>query len=62
MAGSDSIVFIPAKAKMENNTVIVWNENIKEPLEVRYGWLLAGEANLVSKEGLPAFPFRKKID
>jgi sialate O-acetylesterase len=61
LPGSDSIVFITASAKIEGDKVIVWNEKIKQPLEVRYAWLLAGDADLSDKEGLPAFPFRKKI-
>ncbi len=47
---------------MKGNKVIVWNDKVMEPVEVRYAWLLAGEANLFNKKGLPAFPFRKKIN
>ena len=58
----DSIVFVNAQAKLKGNKVIIWNDKVMEPVEVRYAWLLAGEANLFNKEGLPAFPFRKKIN
>ncbi|MGI8584307.1 MAG: sialate O-acetylesterase [Chitinophagaceae bacterium] len=61
ISSGDSTIFIKALATLEGNKVIVWNDKVKEPLEVRYAWLLAGEANLFDKEGLPAFPFRKMI-
>jgi sialate O-acetylesterase len=57
----DSIVFVNAQAKLNGNKVIVWNDKVMEPVEVRYAWLLAGEANLFNKKGLPAFPFRMKV-
>lgn len=61
LQGNDSIVFITASSKIDGNKVIIWNEKVKHPVEVRYAWLLAGDANLFNKEGLPAFPFRMKI-
>lgn len=60
-SSGDSTIFIKALATLEGNKVIVWNDKVKEPLEVRYAWLLAGEANLFDKEKLPAFPFKIKI-
>ncbi|MCX6144743.1 MAG: sialate O-acetylesterase [Ignavibacteriales bacterium] len=58
IAGADKR-FVWATAKIEGNTVVVWNENISEPMYVRYAWAdnPAG-ANLYNKEGLPASPFR----
>jgi sialate O-acetylesterase len=50
--------FVPAKAKIENNTVVVWNENIKSPVAVRFAFRNAPAPNLFSKEGLPVDPFR----
>jgi len=61
LPGTDSVVFKTTSSKIEGNKVIVWNNEVKKPVEVRYAWLLAGEANLMNKEGLPAFPFRMKI-
>jgi sialate O-acetylesterase len=58
---NDSIVFIKANAKIEGNKVVVWTDDNKEPVEVRYAWLFAGEANLFDKEGLPAFPFSTSL-
>jgi sialate O-acetylesterase len=44
---------------VDGNNVIVYNETVKDPVAVRYGWTDdAGEANLYNKEGLPASPFR----
>jgi sialate O-acetylesterase len=51
--------FIWAKAKIEDTKVIVWNDNISQPVAVRYAWADNPEgANLYNKEGLPASPFR----
>jgi sialate O-acetylesterase len=60
-ASGDSVIFVPANAKVEGNSVIVWKEGVADPIEVRYAWLLVGEANLFDTGGLPAFPFRMKI-
>ncbi|WP_054743233.1 sialate O-acetylesterase [Cellulosilyticum ruminicola] len=55
--------FYKAHAKlMGSNKVIVWHEQIGLPKEVRYAWADNPEnANLYSKEGLPASPFRLNI-
>ncbi|HEV7780004.1 MAG TPA: sialate O-acetylesterase [Chitinophagaceae bacterium] len=48
-----------AKAIIKNNTVVTWNDEIKEPVSVRYAWADNPEgANLYNKEGLPASPFQ----
>ncbi len=58
IAGSD-LVFIKAKACIEGNKVIVWNEEIWDPVAVQYAWSDNPEnADLYNKEGLPASPFR----
>lgn len=57
IAGEDK-KFVWAKAKIEGNKVIVWNDNITHPAAVRYAWADNPEgANLYNKEGLPASPF-----
>jgi len=57
IAGSDK-KFTWAKAVIEDNKVIVWNESISNPAYVRYAWADNPEgANLYNKEGLPASPF-----
>ncbi len=58
IAGADK-KFIWAKAKIEGDTIIVWNEEIKDPVYVRYAWAdNPVNPNLYNKEGLPASPFR----
>ena len=58
IAGADN-KFVWAKAKIENNQVVVWNEVVDMPVAVRYAWADNPEgANLYNKEGLPASPFR----
>ena len=58
IAGADQ-KFVWAKARIEGNEVIVWNEDIANPVAVRYGWgNNPDNANFYNKEGLPASPFR----
>lgn len=58
IAGSDQ-QFKWAKAVISGDTVIVYSDDVNEPVAVRYGWADdAGDANLYNKEGLPASPFR----
>ena len=57
VAGPD-MQFIWAKAKIDGNTVVVWHEQIGQPVAVRYAWADNPEnANLYNAEGLPASPF-----
>ncbi|SDG22990.1 sialate O-acetylesterase [Epilithonimonas hungarica] len=46
-----------AKAKIEGNKIIVWNETISNPVSVRYDWADNPDGNLKNKTGLPASPF-----
>jgi len=58
IAGADR-KFVWAKAIIENNSVVVWNENLPSPVYVRYAWANNPQgANLYNKELLPASPFR----
>jgi sialate O-acetylesterase len=58
IAGSDKH-FVWAKAAIENNELVVWNETLTNPVAVRYAWADNPDgANLYNKEGLPASPFR----
>lgn len=61
LPGTDSISYQKALATISGNSVLLKTETIGKPVAVRYAWILAGEANLANKEGLPAFPFRKQI-
>jgi sialate O-acetylesterase len=57
IAGKDKN-FVNANAELENGKVIVWSNQVKEPVAVRYGWADNPECNLYNKEQLPASPFR----
>jgi len=58
IAGTDKI-FHYAKAYISDNKVIVYNENVSNPVAIHYGWADdAGDCNLYNKEEFPASPFR----
>lgn len=46
-----------ADAKIEGNKIIVWNDQIQNPIAVRYNWADNPERNLRNKSDLPASPF-----
>jgi len=51
-----------AEARIEENRVIVWNDQIAAPVKVRYAWGNNPEgANLRNREGLPASPFEASL-
>ena len=50
--------FLWANARIENDCVVVWHEEIPDPVQVRYGWADNPDtANLYNREGFPASPF-----
>jgi len=57
VAGADK-KFVPAKAVIEGNEVVVSADGVSEITAVRFGWHELAEPNLANKEGLPAYPFR----
>jgi len=59
IAGADS-VFHWAKAYVRSdNSIVVYNANIKSPVAVRYLWSSnSGEIDLYNKDDLPVAPFR----
>jgi len=57
IAGPDK-QFHNAKARIQGDKVIVWSEEVKEPVAVRFGWANYPVVNLWNKDGLPASPFR----
>ena len=57
IAGEDQ-KFLFASARIEGNTVIVWNKAIKVPVAVRFGFSNNAIPNLFSKEGMPVNLFR----
>jgi sialate O-acetylesterase len=57
IAGEDR-KFVWAQTRIENNRVVVWSDEVKNPVYVRYAWSDNPEgANLYNAEGLPASPF-----
>jgi sialate O-acetylesterase len=50
--------FVPGKATIEGNTVMVSSPEVKQPVAVRYAWSMLAEPNLVNRAGLPAGAFR----
>jgi sialate O-acetylesterase len=58
IAGPDK-QFVWANAIIRDNKVVVWNDEVSNPVAVRYAWADNPDgANLYNKEGLPASPFR----
>jgi sialate O-acetylesterase len=59
IAGKDG-KFVPAKATIKGETVVVSAEGVAEPAHVRFGWVNCAKPtlNFFNKEGLPASPFR----
>jgi sialate O-acetylesterase len=60
IAGADK-KFVWAKAKIEGDKVIVWSDQVANPMYVRYAWAdNPVNPNLYNKEKLPASPFRSE--
>jgi sialate O-acetylesterase len=58
IAGADK-KYVWAKARIEGDEVVVYHDDVKDPVSVRYAWSNnPDDANLYNKEGLPATPFR----
>jgi len=50
--------FVEAHVEIEGDKLVFSNENIPDPVAVRYAFTNIAEGNLYNKEGLPASPFR----
>lgn len=50
--------FVPAKAVIEGNTVVVWSDAVASPEAVRFAWKNIPKPNLYNNANLPASPFR----
>jgi len=57
IAGSDKH-FVRAEAYPAGIDIVVYSEEVAEPVAVRYNWSNMPEGNLYNREGLPAPPFR----
>jgi len=56
IAGSDQ-KYVPAKAEIDGDAVLVSADSVKEPVYVRYGWAANPDCNLYNGAGMPASPF-----
>lgn len=61
IAGKDK-QFVPAKAEIKGNTVVVSAPQVQHPVAVRYGWENVPDVNLFNKDNLPASPFRTDVE
>jgi sialate O-acetylesterase len=53
----DGTNFVPARAEIVGDTVVVGADQVSHPQSVRFGWKPVPDDNLFNKEGLPASPF-----
>ncbi|MBA4317600.1 MAG: hypothetical protein C0412_04290 [Flavobacterium sp.] len=58
IAGEDQVFYF-AKAQIINNKVVIYSENVPNPVALHFGWADdASDNNLYNKEGFPADSFR----
>ncbi len=57
IAGNDSL-FVNANVEVNGNKLVVYSDEVKSPVAVRYAWTNSATATLFNKEGLPASTFR----
>jgi sialate O-acetylesterase len=60
IAGADKN-FVPARAEIKGDKVVVYSPEVTAPVAVRYGWSNVPEVNLYNEQDLPASPFRTDI-
>ena len=60
IAASDG-QFLPARAAIAGDTVVVTSDQVNHPVAVRYGWVNVPDVNLYNQAGLPASPFRTDV-
>ncbi|OUJ74975.1 sialate O-acetylesterase [Hymenobacter crusticola] len=61
VAGADK-KYVWANAKIEGNKVVVWSDQVANPVSVRYAWADNPEGTkLYNKEGLPASTFQAEV-
>ena len=61
IAGEDG-EFHPAKAKIQENTVVLRSKAVPDPVKVRFAWSNIAEPNLVNGAGLPTSAFLSDTD
>jgi sialate O-acetylesterase len=57
VAGEDQ-AFVPAKAEISGDKIVVAADAVSKPVAVRFGWRQDAEPNFCNGAGLPASPFR----
>jgi sialate O-acetylesterase len=57
IAGADG-KFVPARAEIDRETIVVSADSVKRPVVARYAWADGDESSFGNVEGLPASPFR----
>ena len=57
IAGKDQ-EFKHGRARIQGSQLVVWHEEIKEPVAVRYAWSNLPHGTLLNFRELPAYPFR----
>jgi len=57
VAGADRR-FVWASAVIDGSSVVVWSQQVPQPVAVRYAWANNPDCNLTDSSGLPAEPFR----
>jgi sialate O-acetylesterase len=62
IAGADG-KFVPAQAKIDGDTVVIWSDQVAQPTAVRYDWsgYPVPTGNLYNQAGLPASPFATDV-
>nr|WP_315158562.1 sialate O-acetylesterase [uncultured Flavobacterium sp.] len=50
--------YVWAKGYQEGNTIVLYNESVKNPTAIRYDWSNNPDGNIYNNEGLPLVPFR----
>lgn len=57
LAGEDGR-FVPAKAEIQENNIVLSSEVVAAPVQARYMWIDYAEVTLFGANGLPVAPFR----
>lgn len=57
VAGHDQ-KFYWASAKIDGEEVVVWSDEVRQPVAIRYAWADNPDANLYNTSDLPLIPFR----
>jgi len=57
IAGAD-LQFVWANAVIDGDKIVVWSDEVAQPIAVRYAWGNNPDCNLYNRERFPASPFR----